>query len=169
MNGMAVGHASGGRLGAARSGLAIAAAIVAFGFLGSRLLGVARTAAIADAFGASPELDAYWVAFRIPDPDLPAARGGDAGERLHPRVYAPLPAPGSWTRPGRSRATSSRIVMVATAALCLIALALTPWLVPLFAPGLGEDIGRGDELTAEAVKLTRIMLLSPLLALPSAA
>ena len=35
--------------------------------------------------------------------------------------------------------------------------------MPLFAPGLGDDIGRGDELTAEAVKLTRIMLLSPLL------
>ena len=55
------------------------------------------------------------------------------------------------------------LVFLATALLCLLALALAPWLVPLFAPGLGDDIGRGDELNAEAVKLTRIMLLSPLL------
>src|SRR3990170_6547699 len=47
--------------------LALATAIVAAGFLGSRLLGVLRTVAIADAFGTEPELSAYWVAFRLPD------------------------------------------------------------------------------------------------------
>src|SRR5690606_32333736 len=44
-----------------------AAGIVAFGFLASRLLGLLRSVAIADAFGTDPELDAYWVAFRLPD------------------------------------------------------------------------------------------------------
>ncbi len=159
---MAVGRASGGRLGAARSGLAIASAIVAFGFLGSRLLGVVRTAAIADAFGASPELDAYWVAFRVPDLIFQLLAGATLGSAFIP-VFTRL-----YRRegPGSAWALASNIltiVMAATAALCLIALALAPWLVPLFAPGLGEDIGRQDELTAEAVKLTRIMLLSPLL------
>ena len=48
-------------------GLALAAGIVAFGFLGSRLLGILRTVAIAHTFGSSPELAAYNVAFRIPD------------------------------------------------------------------------------------------------------
>ena len=51
----------------ASGGLAIAAAIVAFGFIGLRLLGIVRTIVIAGAFGTSPELDAYNIAFRIPD------------------------------------------------------------------------------------------------------
>ena len=44
------------------SGLLIAAGIVAFGFMGSRLLGVVRTAAIADQFGSSGDIAAYRVA-----------------------------------------------------------------------------------------------------------
>src|SRR5436309_11182647 len=47
--------------------LTLAAVIVAAGFLGSRLLGLLRSVIIAHTFGTSPELDAYWVAFRLPD------------------------------------------------------------------------------------------------------
>src|ERR1700704_1170776 len=47
--------------------LAFAAMIVAAGFLGSRLLGLLRSVIIANTFGTQPELDAYWVAFRLPD------------------------------------------------------------------------------------------------------
>jgi putative peptidoglycan lipid II flippase len=39
---------------------------------------------------------------------------------------------------------------------------LAPVLVPLMAPGLGEDTGRESELRSLAVDLTRIMLLSPI-------
>jgi putative peptidoglycan lipid II flippase len=143
-------------------GLAIAAAIVAFGFLGSRLLGVLRTVAIADAFGSSPDLDAYWVAFRVPDLIFQVLAGATLGSAFIP-VFARL-----YRREGEERAwqlasTVLNIVTAATAALCLLALLLAPLLVPLLAPGLGKDIGRHDELTAEAVKLTRLMLLSPLL------
>lgn len=159
---MAAEGSSEGRLDGARQGLAIAAAIVAFGFLGSRLLGVVRTAAIADAFGASPELDAYWVAFRVPDLIFQVLAGATLGSAFIPvftRLYRREGTESAW----RLASNVLTIVFVATALLCLIALALAPWLVPLFAPGLGDDIGRGDELTSEAVKLTRIMLLSPLL------
>ena len=145
-----------------RGGLAIAAAIVAFGFLGSRLLGVVRTAAIADAFGASPELDAYWVAFRVPDLIFQVLAGATLGSAFIP-VFARL-----YRRDGAERAWALAsnvlsLIMAATAALCLIGLIFAPWLVPLFAPGLGEDIGRSDELTDKAVDLTRLMLLSPFL------
>lgn len=162
MPAMTAGGAPEGRLGAARQGLVIAGAIVAFGFLGSRLLGVARTAVIANEFGASPELDAWWVAFRVPDLIFQVLAGATLGSAFIPvftRLYRRESTESAW----RLASNVLTIVFVATAALCLIALALAPWLVPLFAPGLGEDIGRGDELTAEAVKLTRIMLLSPLL------
>ncbi len=159
---MAVGGSPEGRLEGARQGLVIAAAIVAFGFLASRLLGVARTAIIANEFGASPELDAYWVAFRVPDLIFQVLAGATLGSAFIPvftRLYQRESPESAW----KLASNVLTIVFLATAVLCLIALALAPWLVPLFAPGLGEDIGRGDELNAEAVKLTRIMLLSPLL------
>ncbi len=159
---MAVWRTPGRWLEASRGGLAAATAIVAFGFLGSRLLGVARTAAIADAFGASPELDAYWVAFRVPDLIFQLLAGATLGSAFIP-VFARVRQRDGPDAAWALASNALTIVMAATAALCLIALALAPLLVPLFAPGLGEDIGRGEELTAEAVKLTRIMLLSPLL------
>lgn len=146
----------------AAGGLAIAAAIVAFGFIGSRLLGVVRTIAIANAFGSSPELDAYNIAFRIPDLIFQVLAGATLGSAFIP-VFARL-----YRREGEAEAwrLASRVlnlVTVATAVLCAVAFALAPLLVPLLAPGLGEDIGRRDELMDEAVELTRIMLLSPLL------
>src|SRR5687767_1643453 len=70
-------------------GLAIAAAIVAFGFIGSRLLGIVRTVAIADAFGSSPELDAYNIAFRIPDLIFQVLAGATLGSAFIP-VFARL-------------------------------------------------------------------------------
>ncbi|MGE5597270.1 MAG: murein biosynthesis integral membrane protein MurJ [Hyphomicrobiales bacterium] len=143
-------------------GLAVAAAIVAFGFIGSRLLGVLRTVAIADAFGTAPELAAYNVAFRVPDLIFQVLAGATLGSAFIP-VFARL-----YRREGEERAwllasTVLNLITAATAALCLLAFVFAPVLVPLLAPGLGDDIGREQELTDKAVELTRLMLLSPLL------
>ncbi len=147
----------------ARSGgLAIAAAIVAFGFIGSRLLGIVRTVAIAGAFGASPDVDAYNIAFRIPDLIFQVLAGATLGSAFIPvfaRLYRREGEDAAW----RLASHVINIVTAATAVLCVIAFIFAPLLVPLLAPGLGKDIGRHDELTGEAVTLTRIMLLSPLL------
>src|SRR6185436_4774923 len=110
----------------------------------------------------SPDLDAYFVAFRIPDLIFQVLAGATLGSAFIP-VFARL-----YRRDGEDRAwqlasTVLNLVTVATAVLCLLGFILAPWLVPLTAPGLGEDIGRHTELTNEAVTLTRIMLLSPLL------
>lgn len=145
----------------AAGGLAIAAAIVAFGFVGSRLLGVVRTAAIADAFGAAPELDAYNIAFRIPDLIFQVLAGATLGSAFIPvfsRLFRRDGPDAAWLLASRVL----NIVTAATAALCVVAFVFAPLLVPFLAPGLGEDIGRQDELTGKAVELTRIMLLSPL-------
>lgn len=147
----------------ARSGgLAIAAAIVAFGFIGSRLLGIVRTVAIAGAFGASPDVDAYNIAFRVPDLIFQVLAGATLGSAFIP-VFARL-----YRREGEEAAWKLashviNLVTAATAALCVVAFIFAPLLVPLLAPGLGKDIGRHEELTGKAVTLTRIMLLSPLL------
>ena len=42
-----------------------AVSIVSLGFIFARLTGIIKTMVIADQFGTSPEIAAYWVAFRI--------------------------------------------------------------------------------------------------------
>ncbi len=141
--------------------LALAAAIVGVGFLGSRLLGVFRTIAIAANFGTSPELSAYWVAFRLPDLIFQVVAGATLASAFIPtfsRIFAREGEEQAW----RLASSVINLVLVVTAILAVIGFALAGVLVPLTAPGLGDDVGRGPELRAEAVELTRIMLLSPL-------
>ncbi|HEY5476537.1 MAG TPA: murein biosynthesis integral membrane protein MurJ [Tepidiformaceae bacterium] len=159
---MAEPSSAGAKAPAGTGGLVLAAAIVAFGFFGSRLLGVVRTMAIASAFGASPELDAYWVAFRVPDLIFQVLAGATLGSAFIP-VFARLYRRESEDEAWGLASNVLNLVTAATAALCVVAFVLAPLLVPLLAPGLGKDIGRHDELTAKAVSLTRLMLLSPLL------
>jgi putative peptidoglycan lipid II flippase len=151
--------------GAARSragSLLIATAIVAFGFVGSRLLGIVRTAAIADAFGSAPDVEAYFVAFRVPDLIFQVLAGATLGSALVP-VFARLSRREGEAEAWRLASHVLNLVTAGTAALCLVAFVAAPWLVPLTAPDLGTDIGQRDELIGKAVELTRIMLLSPLL------
>ncbi len=137
-----------------QGGLAIAAAIVAFGFLGSRILGILRTTVIAHAFGSGPEIDAYVIAFRIPDLIFQVLAGATLGSAFIP-VFARLALKEGDERGWELASKVLNLVTIATAVLCAIAFVLAPWLVPLTAPGL--------EVTGKAVFLTRIMLLSPLL------
>ena len=69
-----------------------AAILVALGFLGSRLLGALRAVVIANEYGASADLDAFFVAQRLPELVFQLLAGRDAGQRLHPGLRA-LPAP----------------------------------------------------------------------------
>ncbi len=156
------GHAAGESLpGRATGGLAIAAAIVAFGFIGSRLLGIVRTIAIAHAFGSSPELDAYNIAFRIPDLIFQVLAGATLGSAFIP-VFTRIARRENDEAAWRLASRILNLVTSATAVLCIVAFIFAPLIVPLLAPGLGDDIGREDELTNKAVELTRLMLLSPL-------
>jgi putative peptidoglycan lipid II flippase len=142
--------------------LTVAALIVAAGFLGSRLLGLLRSVIIAEAFGTEPELDAYWVAFRLPDLVFQLLAGATLASAFIP-TFA-----GIRTRDGEAaawRLASSvlNIVLLATLAFAVVAFLLAPKLVPLLAPGLGEETGRETELNDLAVDLTRVMLISPVL------
>ena len=143
-------------------GLLLAAAIVGFGFIGSRLLGVLRTVAIAHEFGSSPELGAYNVAFRVPDLIFQVLAGATLGSAFIP-VFARLYRRDGDAAAWRLASTMINLVTAGTAVLCVLGFILAPFLVPLLAPGLGDDVGRSQELTDEAVRLTRIMLLSPFL------
>jgi putative peptidoglycan lipid II flippase len=139
-----------------------AALIVAAGFLGSRVLGLLRSVIVAHAYGTRPELDAYFVAFRLPDLVFQLLAGATLASAFIP-TFA-----GVRTRQGEAaawRLASSvlNLVLAATAVFAIVAFLLAPKLVPLLAPGLGEDSGRQAELQGLAVNLTRIMLISPVL------
>jgi putative peptidoglycan lipid II flippase len=142
--------------------LALAAMIVAAGFLGSRVLGLLRSVIIAHTYGTQPELDAYFVAFRLPDLVFQLLAGATLASAFIP-TFA-----GVRTRDGEDAAwklASSvlNLVLIATAVFAVVAFLLAPVLVPLLAPGLGEGTGREAELNDLAVELTRVMLISPVL------
>jgi putative peptidoglycan lipid II flippase len=142
--------------------LAVAAIIVAAGFLGSRILGLLRSVIIAQSFGTEPELDAYWVAFRLPDLVFQLLAGATLASAFIPTfagVRARLGEAAAW----RLASSVLNLVLLATVVFAVVAFLAAPRLVPMLAPGLGEDTGRQDELQGLAVDLTRVMLISPLL------
>ncbi len=55
------------------------------------------------------------------------------------------------------------LVLGATIVFAIIGLLLAPLIVPVTAPGLGDDTGQHAQLTSLAVDLTRIMMISPVL------
>jgi putative peptidoglycan lipid II flippase len=147
--------------GPTEQSVAAAAGIVAAGFLASRLLGLLRSVAIADAFGTEPELASYWVAFRIPDLVFQLLSGATLSAAFIP-VFARVRMHESAEEGWRLASAVLNLVSMATLAVAALAFALAPWIVPLLAPGLGEGSGREAELESLAVELTRIMLLSPI-------
>lgn len=147
---------------AARPSLAAAAVILAAGFLGSRVLGVVRSAAIANSFGTSPELGAYWVAFRLPDMVFQLLAGATLGSAFIPafaRLYTTRSEREAW----RLASSVLNLLAALTVVVAVLGVLFAPLLVPVMAPGLGEDSGRQAELQGLAVNLTRILMMSPVL------
>jgi putative peptidoglycan lipid II flippase len=142
--------------------LAVASLIVAAGFLGSRVLGLLRSVIIAGSFGTSPELDAYWVAFRLPDLVFQLLAGATLASAFIP-TFAGVRARDGEAAAWRLASSVLNLVLLATLVCAVAAFLLAPQIVPLLAPGLGEDTGRAEELQSLAVDLTRLMLVSPLL------
>ena len=142
--------------------LATAVSIVALGFLASRLLGVVRTVVIAHQFGTTPDLDAYFVAFRLPDLIFQLLAGATLGSAFIPAFARAMSDRGedeAW----RLASSVLNLVVAATLVAAALGLLLAPWIVPVTAPGLGDDTGQGPQLTSLAVDLTQIMMISPVL------
>ncbi len=142
--------------------LATAVSIVALGFLASRLLGVVRTVVIAHQFGTTPDLDAYFVAFRLPDLIFQLLAGATLGSAFIPAFARAMSDRGedeAW----RLASSVLNLVVAATLVAAALGLLLAPWIVPVTAPGLGDDTGQGLQLTSLAVDLTQIMMISPVL------
>ncbi len=142
--------------------LAMAASVVALGFLGSRLLGLLRSVVLAHQFGTSPDLDAYFVAFRIPDLIFQLLAGATLGSAFIP-TFARLTADQGEREGWRLASGVMNLLFAATLFFAILGALLAPLLVPLTAPGLGDGTGQEARLTSLSVDLTRIMMLSPVL------
>jgi putative peptidoglycan lipid II flippase len=142
--------------------LTVAALIVAAGFLGSRLLGLVRSVIIAHNFGTSADLDAYWVAFRLPDLVFQLLAGATLASAFIP-TFAGVRARSGDAAAWRLASSVLNIVLIATIVFALAAFIAAPVIVPWMAPGLGEETGQAAEAQDLAVDLTRIMLVSPVL------
>src|SRR5690606_34543091 len=112
------------------SAIAAAASIVALGFVFSRLLGLVRSVAIADAFGTDPELDAFWVAFRLPDLVFQLLAGATLSAAFIPvfsRVILRQGEDAAW----RLASSVLNLVAVATFIAAALAFIFAPLIVPL--------------------------------------
>lgn len=133
----------------ARAGLIVTAA-----FFASRVLGWLRLAIIGTQFGASPDLDAYFAAFRIPDAIFQFVAAGALASALIP-VLTGLLAAGEDARAWRVVSTIANLMLLALLVLAGAFALAAPLLMPAITPGF--DAAQ----TARTVELTRIMLLSP--------
>jgi putative peptidoglycan lipid II flippase len=138
------------------SALVRAGVILSVTFLVSRILGYARTLVLGATFGAGPQLDAFFAAFRIPDLIFQVVAAGAMASALIP-VLAELLSKGERARAWRVVATLTNLLLVALAVLSVIAFLAAPVLVRYLAPGFDAA---GMALT---VDLTRIMLVAPAL------
>lgn len=140
--------------GAIQSINAAALLLGAAGLL-SRILGVLRDRLLAANFGAGRELDAYYMAFQIPDFMSILFLLGAASAAILPVFQEHL----SRDREEAHRLISelATIFFFGSVLFSLFALAFAPSLIRIVAPGFSPET---QELAAT---LTRIMLLSPVL------
>ena len=147
---------------ASGGGVAGAALLLGLAFLGSRLLGAARAVVIADQYGATVELDAFWVAMRLPDLVFQLLAGATLASAFIPVFARVLSGRGEYAA-WRLASIVLNWVLIGTLALAATVFLCAHWIVPALAPGLGEDSGMQEAVLADAILLTRLLLLSPIL------
>lgn len=138
----------------------VGALLLALSSLLSRLLGLLRDAVFSGIFGVGAEggkyaLDAYYLAFKIPDFLYTLLIFGALSSAFIP-LYTELR-----TKNGQEKAShfGSQVltgVMTLLVIFTGLAFLLAPYLIPLLAPGFTPEV------QSLSVDLTRIMLLSPL-------
>jgi putative peptidoglycan lipid II flippase len=135
--------------------LARAGLIVSGAFLVSRVLGWVRIVVISTAFGAGPDLDAFFAAFRLPDLVFQLVAAGALSSAVVP-IVSGLVATDQHERAWRVVSTIANLMLVALLALGLIVLIAAPAIIPAITPGFDEA------QWSRTVDLTRIMILSPI-------
>jgi putative peptidoglycan lipid II flippase len=146
--------ATSGRAGASTAALARAGLVVSGAFLVSRALGYVRVTTFGAVFGASPQLDAFFAAFRIPDLIFQLVAAGALGSALVP-VLSGLLAHGEERHAWRVVSTVANLMLLGLVVLAVVFAIGAPVIVPAITPGFDAS---QTELT---IQLTRIMLIGP--------
>lgn len=137
------------------SGLHEAAYLLAFFALLSQLLALFRDKLLAYSFGAGHILDVYYAAFRIPDLIFVTIASTVSTSVLVPFLIERLHKD---TDKGKKFIDTTFSAFFFTITLvCAVIYVLIPYLVPKFLPGFAHD-----PLLPELIKVTRILLLSPI-------
>ncbi len=145
----------GGWLNGQSRGIAMPALIVAVSSLISRLLGILRDWLLAERFGAGPELDIYYAAFRVPDFIYNILVFGGITVAFLPLFSEYYKKSAAEAR--RFANNLLNVFFIFLAAAGLIGFVFAPQLTAIIAPGF---LPVQMEQTAA---LTRLMFLSPLI------
>ncbi len=136
------------------------ATLVAFFFTVDKLLGLVRDAAIGHAFGASPDLDAYYAAFELPDALFNVVAGLAMATALIPVLssYLVMDENGNNSAPEAWRLVSTVInwALLIVAVVSVIASVFAPQIITAVAPGF--EAARAQTAT----RLMRLVLLQTL-------
>ncbi len=136
--------------------LAMGAAILMAGFVGSRVLGLARTMVISNQFGATREYEAYLAAVRISDTLFQVLAGGAVASAFIP-VFAAYLARSDMDRAWRLASSLLTIAAVVMTPISVLLMVFAPQVMALFTPGWDPE---SQHLAAN---LARILLFSPVI------
>ena len=146
---------NGGLLNIQSRGIALPAAILAVSSIASRLLGILRDWLLANRFGAGPELDVYFAAFRVPDFIYNILIFGGITVVFLPLFsdYYSKNKEDAW----RFANNTLNVFFALLVLLCAVLFVFTPQLTGYIAPGFSP------EQTASTVFLSRLMFASPII------
>jgi len=137
----------------ARASVIMIATLVA-----SRILGWLRLSVIGAHFGETPELDAFWAAFKIPDAIFGLVVAGALASAFIP-VFTSYLAREREDEAWHVASSVMNAVLLLLVGFSAVMWVAAPWLVPtVVAPGF---VDRPAQL-ALTIDLTRLMLLSPI-------
>src|SRR5262249_38048458 len=117
----------------------------------SRASGFIRDIILAAVLGAGPVADAFFVALRLPN-HFPAIFAEGAFNAAFVPAYASIREQGGAARAGQFADRIFTLLLASQIVLLAVALAFTPAVISVLAPGFGHDPGR----FTLAVELTRI-------------
>src|SRR5260221_11719078 len=127
----------------------------------SRLLGWLRLSVIGAKFGQTPELDAFWAAFRIPDTLFNLLVAGALASAFIP-VFTGYLAKEREDEAWRVASSVMNAIVILLIGLSAGVWFLAPWIMPVLAPF------PDPQQRETAIRPSRIMPLSPVFIGPSA-
>lgn len=147
---MATVSRAGAGEGAPPRGLARSTAIFSFWTGISRVAGLAREILVAALYGTQGTISAFVIAFQVPNL-LRSLVADSALSAAFVPVYTEMQERGDHKQAQRLAGAMLGITTLGLGAITLLAIVLAPFFMPLFAPGLS------DELVDEAVRLAQLM------------